>query len=171
MYRCAVNETSETDVSEIREILSRFWDQLIAREHGPLAFRLILQPIMATILAIRDGLKDTRAGRPLYTWTIFERFGASGSLSSRGCEESKQSHRLRTSDGRDLPVLGPGQVLSGRSADDRVGGSGSPLLVDSGAGRAHRARLEAARRCLRRAVRIEAWEPGRRARRKARSCG
>jgi hypothetical protein len=65
-----VNEKSEIDVSEIREILSRFWDQLIARENGPLAFRLILQPIMVTILAIRDGLEDARAGRPLYTWTI-----------------------------------------------------------------------------------------------------
>jgi hypothetical protein len=57
-------------VSEIQEILSRFWDQLIARPSGPLAFRLILQPIMVTILAIRDGLKDARAGRPLYTWTL-----------------------------------------------------------------------------------------------------
>jgi hypothetical protein len=57
-------------VSEIHEILTRFWDQLIARESGPLAFRLILQPIMASILAIRDGLKDVRAGRPLYTWTL-----------------------------------------------------------------------------------------------------
>jgi hypothetical protein len=57
-------------VSEIQEILSRFWDQLIARPSGPLAFRLVLQPIMATILAIRDGLRDAREGRPLYTWTI-----------------------------------------------------------------------------------------------------
>jgi hypothetical protein len=43
---------------------------LIAQPSGPLAFRLILQPIMAAILAILDGLKDARAGRPLYTWTI-----------------------------------------------------------------------------------------------------
>ena len=57
-------------MSEIQEILSRFWDQLIAQPHGPLAFRLILQPLMATILAIIDGVKDARAGRPLYTWTI-----------------------------------------------------------------------------------------------------
>src|SRR5262245_55471533 len=70
MRRAAPERKSDTDMSEIREILSRFWDQLIAREHGPLAFRLILQPIMATILAIRDGVEDTRAGRPLYTWTI-----------------------------------------------------------------------------------------------------
>jgi hypothetical protein len=58
------------DVSEIKEILTRFWDQLIAQPSGPLAFRLVLQPIMASILAIIDGLKDARAGRPLYTWTI-----------------------------------------------------------------------------------------------------
>jgi hypothetical protein len=57
-------------VSEIQEILSRFWDQLIAQPSGPLAFRLILQPIMAAILAFRDGVKDARAGRPLYTWTL-----------------------------------------------------------------------------------------------------
>ena len=57
-------------MSEIQEILTRFWDQLIAQPHGPLAFRLILQPIMATILAIIDGVKDARAGRPLYTWTL-----------------------------------------------------------------------------------------------------
>ena len=57
-------------MSEIQEILTRFWGQLIAQPSGPLAFRLILQPIMASILAFRDGLKDARAGRPLYTWTL-----------------------------------------------------------------------------------------------------
>ena len=44
--------------------------RLIAQPSGPLAFRLILQPLMVTILAIIDGVKDARAGRPLYTWTI-----------------------------------------------------------------------------------------------------
>jgi len=58
-------------VSEIKEILTRFWDQLIAQPSGPLAFRLILQPIMASILAFRDGLKDAREGRPPYTWTLW----------------------------------------------------------------------------------------------------
>jgi hypothetical protein len=57
-------------VSEIQEILTRFWDQLIARPTGPLAFRLILQPIMVIILAVLDGLKDARAGRSPYLWTI-----------------------------------------------------------------------------------------------------
>ena len=57
-------------MSEIQEILTRFWDQLIAQPSGPLSFRLILQPIMATILAVLDGLKDARAGRSPYLQTI-----------------------------------------------------------------------------------------------------
>jgi len=57
-------------MSEIQEILTRFWDQLIAQPSGPLAFRFILQPAMATFLAVRDGLKDARAGRPPYFATI-----------------------------------------------------------------------------------------------------
>ena len=57
-------------MSEIQEILTRFWDQLIAQPSGPLAFRFILQPVMATFLAIRDGLKDARTGRPPFVRTI-----------------------------------------------------------------------------------------------------
>ena len=57
-------------MSEIQEILTRFWDQLIAQPSGPLAFRLILQPVMAIILAVLDGLKDARAGRAPYLRTI-----------------------------------------------------------------------------------------------------
>ena len=57
-------------MSEIQEVLTRFWDQLIAQPSGPLAFRLVLQPIMATILAILDGLKDARTGRPPFLRTI-----------------------------------------------------------------------------------------------------
>ena len=57
-------------MSEIQEFLTRFWDQLIAQWSGPLSFRLILNPVMATILAVLDGLKDARAGRSLYLRTI-----------------------------------------------------------------------------------------------------
>ena len=57
-------------MSEIQEILTRFWDQLIAQPNGPLAFRLILQPLMAAILAVLDGLKDARTGRPPFLRTI-----------------------------------------------------------------------------------------------------
>src|SRR4249920_2844581 len=57
-------------MSEIQEILTRFWDQLIAQPSGPLAFRLILQPLMATILAVLDGMKDARVGRPPFFRTM-----------------------------------------------------------------------------------------------------
>jgi hypothetical protein len=52
-----------------------FWlssiDQLVDRVAGPLHFRLILQPVMALIYAVIDGLKDARAGKPPYFWALF----------------------------------------------------------------------------------------------------
>ena len=36
-----------------------------------MTFRLIIQPIVAAIIAIQAGLKDAREGRPLYFWSIF----------------------------------------------------------------------------------------------------
>src|SRR5262249_40120880 len=33
-------------------------------------FRLILQPLMASLLALLAGLKDAREGRPPYFWTV-----------------------------------------------------------------------------------------------------
>ena len=35
-----------------------------------MTFRLILQPLMAALLALRAGLKDAREGRPAYLWTV-----------------------------------------------------------------------------------------------------
>ena len=58
-------------MSEIQETLTRVWDQLIAQPSGPLAFRFILQPVMATVLAVLDGLKDARTGRPPFVRTIW----------------------------------------------------------------------------------------------------
>ena len=52
------------------EMLARFWEHLGDRIGGPLTFRLILQPVMAGLLAVRAGLADARAGRPPYFWTI-----------------------------------------------------------------------------------------------------
>jgi hypothetical protein len=42
------------------------WHDLIERPDGPMRFRFVLQPLMATIVAIRDGLKDARSGRSPY---------------------------------------------------------------------------------------------------------
>jgi hypothetical protein len=35
-----------------------------------MAFRFLLQPAMASILAIRDGVTDARLGRSPYFWTV-----------------------------------------------------------------------------------------------------
>jgi hypothetical protein len=48
------------------EIFSRVFEDLVGRVTGPMSLRLILQPTIATIMAIRDGLQDAKAGRPPY---------------------------------------------------------------------------------------------------------
>jgi hypothetical protein len=48
-----------------------FWQELLARSSGPLAFRFVLQPAMAMFYAIRDGRRDAREHRPAYFWALF----------------------------------------------------------------------------------------------------
>jgi hypothetical protein len=55
----------------MEEMLARFWDNLMGRVGGPMTFRLILQPIMAAIFAVRSGLKDAKEGKPAYFWALF----------------------------------------------------------------------------------------------------
>ena len=55
---------------EIHDILSRFLDDLLTRPSGPFAFRFVLQPLMATMLALRDGVRDARSGRPPYFLSV-----------------------------------------------------------------------------------------------------
>lgn len=50
------------------EILKRVWENLIGRSSGPMHLRLIFQPIVASILAIRAGLRDARQDRPAFLW-------------------------------------------------------------------------------------------------------
>ena len=54
----------------MEDLLARGWDGLMARVGGPMTFRLILQPLMAALLALRAGLQDAREGRPPYLWTV-----------------------------------------------------------------------------------------------------
>jgi hypothetical protein len=54
----------------MEDFFSRVWTNLVGRLHGPLQFRLILQPLMASLLAIRAGRRDAREGRPPYGWAL-----------------------------------------------------------------------------------------------------
>jgi hypothetical protein len=52
------------------EALRRVWQNLLERPFGPMTFRFFLQPIMASIVAWRDGARDARTGRSPYLWTM-----------------------------------------------------------------------------------------------------
>ena len=64
-------------------ILHTYWNDFLARFDGPLHFRLVVQPLMATLFAIRDGSRDAREGRGAYGWTLLT--------------DSTQRHHLLTS--------------------------------------------------------------------------
>jgi len=52
------------------DTLVRIWEHLVGRLTGPLTFRLLVQPTMSTLFAVRDGLRDARAGRSPFFSTI-----------------------------------------------------------------------------------------------------
>jgi hypothetical protein len=52
------------------ENLGRLWRDILDRPGGPMTFRFILQPAMAIIAALRDGIKDARTGRRPYVWAL-----------------------------------------------------------------------------------------------------
>jgi hypothetical protein len=52
-------------------VVTQAWHEIAARPEGPLALRFYLQPLMATLFAVRDGLRDARNGRPAYFWALF----------------------------------------------------------------------------------------------------
>lgn len=50
------------------EIFTRIWGNLGDRISGPMWFRFILQPTMATIFGVIDGLRFAREGRSFLLW-------------------------------------------------------------------------------------------------------
>ena len=64
------------------EVQQRFWSDIFARATGPMTFRFYLQPTMALIAAVHDGLRDTRFGHHSFFWTAAD-------------DTTKQAGRLR----------------------------------------------------------------------------
>jgi hypothetical protein len=52
------------------DIFSRLWHNLAGRITGPMNFRIIMQPSMAAGFAIWSGIKDARADRRAFLWSI-----------------------------------------------------------------------------------------------------
>jgi hypothetical protein len=52
------------------DIWMRFMENMVDRISGPMKFRLLLQPVMASIFAILSGLKDAKLGKPPFFWGL-----------------------------------------------------------------------------------------------------
>jgi hypothetical protein len=51
------------------EVHNRFWGDIADRLDGPMTFRFYLQPTMAFIAALPDGIRDARSGHQAFFWT------------------------------------------------------------------------------------------------------
>ena len=55
------------------EVRDRVWHDLLERPSHLFRFRFILQPVMAGIAAVHDGIADARRGRTPYFWALVTR--------------------------------------------------------------------------------------------------
>ena len=54
----------------MEEVWVRFVTDMGDRISGPMKFRLLLQPVMAVLFAVRSGVTDARTGKPPYFWSL-----------------------------------------------------------------------------------------------------
>lgn len=57
----------------MRDIFVRFFNNLHFRVGGPMTFRLVLQPLMASIIGFRAGRRDAREGRDPFLTRLIRR--------------------------------------------------------------------------------------------------
>ena len=60
------------------EVADRIWRDILARPGGPMTFRFVLQPSMAGLAALRDGIRDARTGDAPYLWSVLTNPAARG---------------------------------------------------------------------------------------------
>jgi hypothetical protein len=77
-------EAEKRGMPDFADVISRFWENLISRPSGPMAFRFVMQPTVAAIFAIRDGIKDVRTGHPPYLWRLLNDRARRGALLREG---------------------------------------------------------------------------------------
>jgi hypothetical protein len=68
----------------VDDLLARLWENLGGRVGGPMTFRLLLQPLVASVLAARAGWQDAKAGRSPYFWTVLSSPGDRRNLLREG---------------------------------------------------------------------------------------
>jgi hypothetical protein len=52
------------------DFFTRALHDLVGRVEGPMKLRLVIQPLVACIFAVRAGLRDAREGRSPYFWAL-----------------------------------------------------------------------------------------------------
>ena len=71
----------------MEEFFARVWENLIDRIDGPMKLRLIVQPLVACVFAIRAGLRDYREGRPPLFWMLAFHSGERPALLRQGWKD------------------------------------------------------------------------------------
>ena len=61
---------AEAVFSFVRALFAVLWAETVSRTTGPLALRFILQPLVASVFAILDGIRDARLGRAPYLTAV-----------------------------------------------------------------------------------------------------
>jgi lauroyl/myristoyl acyltransferase len=69
------------------DMIARGWENFTERPSGPMNLRFIIQPALASLLAIRAGWKDARAGRPAFLWEAFTNSAARRELLRSGWKD------------------------------------------------------------------------------------
>ena len=67
-----------------QEFFARVWEMLIGRVDGPFTLRLLIQPTVAAIFAIRAGWRDARENRPPYLLSLFTNLATRHDLLRQG---------------------------------------------------------------------------------------
>jgi hypothetical protein len=62
------------------DLITRIAENMAARVSGPMKFRMVMQPLMASIFAVLAGLKDAKAGKPPYLWGLLTDPGERGEM-------------------------------------------------------------------------------------------
>ena len=127
------------------EVRQRMWQNLLDRPGGPMTFRFILQPIMATIAALYDGVEDARTGRSPYLWTIIADQTKRGGRLREGLISTARVHSPGPRHGHGLSDHRAQDLLSGRGCRRRAPARIRPLPLAAWPMRAHRAHLGRAR--------------------------
>ena len=80
----------------MEDFFTRLCDEIVARLHGPMKFRLVIQPLVAAIFAIRAGLADARTGRPAFLWGLFTHPEQRGTMLKSGFKDVAKVFTMAT---------------------------------------------------------------------------